>query len=120
MFFIGVICYHYITVNKIKINIMNKIKLKERILYIAEGTVLIRDHKGDFFPSISDSEYLDGPIIEHPIKVKGEFILANPHIYEIVTGEKNKAQLIREAIAISEQSDVKDILNQALMAREPD
>lgn len=101
---------------------MDLIKLKEPVLYIAAGTVLIRDHEGNYFPSITDDEYVDGPLMHHPVKIRGDFFTSNPHVYEVVKGNKSKNQLIKEAMSIFDrggnQVDIKEALNLALMSKD--
>lgn len=85
---------------------------------------MIRDSSGDYFPSVSDDNYINGPLLmgsptTGTVRLCGRFISANPDLYEVICGKPDKNNLIQSAIKAlnsgENRADVEVLLNQALL-----
>ncbi|MBD77569.1 MAG: hypothetical protein CL840_01345 [Crocinitomicaceae bacterium] len=97
---------------------MKTIRLLKQLQYIAAGTVLKKNAKGDYFITMPDEVRVHGPVQSSVVEVSGEFIRSNPDYYEVIEGEKTKLMLIDEAFTLVDPENKKLIalLNRAKMA----
>jgi hypothetical protein len=79
---------------------MKTIRLLKQLQYIAAGTVLKKNAKGDYFITMPDEVRVHGPVQSSVVEVSGEFIRSNPDYYEVIEGEKTKLMLIDEAFTL--------------------
>jgi hypothetical protein len=97
---------------------MTLIRLTKQLQYIAAGTLLRKNTKGDYFITMEDSVRVHGPVQASVVEVSGEFLRNNPDHYEVVEGEKDVFTLLDEAFTFidPENKELISILNQARVA----
>lgn len=97
---------------------MQLIRLVKQLQYIAAGTLLRKNSKGDYFITMNDSARDLGPIKASVVEVSGEFLKCNPDYYEVVEGEKSVFTILDEAFTFigPENKELISILNQARVA----
>jgi hypothetical protein len=100
---------------------MKLIRLTKQLQYIAAGTLLRKNNKGNYFITMSDSVRASGPVQASVVEVSGEFLRSNPDHYEVVEGEKDVFTLLDEAFTFidPENKELISILNLARVAPTP-
>jgi hypothetical protein len=74
--------------------------LRVNFKFLAQGTVLRKDHEGNYFVSIPDEDYLSSPIDNQKITVNGHYVEAHPEVFEIIEKEESRAALLQDAIQL--------------------
>ncbi len=84
-----------------------KAVLKVNFKFLAQGTVLRKDHEGNYFVSIPDEDYVSSPINNQKISVNGHFVESHPETFELIDKEESKTSLLQEAIQLLNGLDTK-------------
>lgn len=74
--------------------------LKVNFKFLAQGTVLRKDHEGNYFVSIPDEDYINSPVNNNKIAVNGHYVKSHPEIFKLIEKEESKVTLLQDAIQL--------------------